>query len=146
MKLIVATTVLEVQAANMQRIIDKINHRIITETSIDMTPEQEAYVSGLADAIEIIREEYNDSLKVGNIYYVLMPPKCNETYTKIIPMRLYRINKKSKWAYCFSDDINPSSKNPYPSLVLYSKESLKRRVFSTREEAEVMKDLAFIKT
>lgn len=47
-------------------------------------------------------------------------------------MRLYRINFKGKYAYCFSRN----SQHPTPDLVLYSAIGLKKRVFNTYDEAE----------
>lgn len=97
-----------------------------------MTKEQEYYAAGLADALQIIEETLKEELKIGDIYFVIM----YENHTPYVEeMKLYRINDKSKRVYCFTKNID--CKHPTPDLVLTSEQSLKTRVFSSRQEAEM---------
>lgn len=106
------------------------------ETSTNMTSEQECYVAGLADALQVIEEMLAEELSVGKTYFVIMY-KDDKPY--IEEMKLYRINDKSKKVYCFTKNID--YKSPTPDLVLTSEHSLKARVFNSRDEAERGKDL-----
>lgn len=54
------------------------------------TKEHEAYVNGLEDALEIVKEVINNDLVIGETYYVLMPKGVNEA--EIVPMQLYKEN------------------------------------------------------
>ena len=120
----------------MKKIIDKLNSMITMETSTNMTSEQECYVAGLADALQVIEEMLAEELSIGKTYFVIMY-KDDKPY--IEEMKLYRINDKSKRVYCFTKNID--SKSPTPDLVLTNEHSLKARVFHSREEAERGKDL-----
>lgn len=115
----------------MQKIIDKLNSMIAMENSTNMTSEQECYVDGLADAIQVIEEMLAEELIIGQTYFVIMY-KRDEPY--IEKMKLYRINDRSRKTYCFTKNID--SKSPTPDLVLISEHSLKARVFNSREKAE----------
>lgn len=120
----------------MQKIIDKLNSMITMETSTNMTSEQEYYVAGLADALQVIEEMLAEELSIGKTYFVIMY-KDDEPY--IEEMKLYRINDRNKKTYCFTKNIDSNS--PTPDLVLASEHSLKARVFNSQEEAERGKDL-----
>lgn len=116
----------------MQKIIEELNRKIIVESSHEMTKEQEYYVAGLSDALEIIQQNIEDDYIIGRTYYVLMPDgKYN---TKIEKMRLYRINKKKRWSYCFTKYLTGDVVSP--DLVLSSKTSLNLRIYKNREDAE----------
>lgn len=116
----------------MQKIIEELNRKIILESSHEMTKEQEYYVAGLSDALEIIQQNIEDDYIIGRTYYVLMPDgKYN---TQIEKMRLYRINKKKRWSYCFTKYLTGDVVSP--DLVLSSKTSLNLRIYKNREDAE----------
>lgn len=116
----------------MQKIIEELNRKIILESSHEMTKEQEYYVAGLSDVLEIIQQNIEDDYIIGRTYYVLMPDgKYN---TKIEKMRLYRINKKKRWSYCFTKYLTGDVVSP--DLVLSSKTSLNLRIYKNREDAE----------
>lgn len=116
----------------MQKIIEELNRKIILESSHEMTKEQEYYVAGLSDALEIIQQNIEDDYIIGRTYYVLMlDGKYN---TKIEKMRLYRINKKKRWSYCFTKYLTGDVVSP--DLVLSSKTSLNLRIYKNREDAE----------
>lgn len=119
----------------MERAIKALENKIKEESPYS-TKEHESYVAGLADALEIIKETINGGLVIGEIYYVLMPK--GETEATIVPMKLYRINQKTKKSYCFSKELRDYNHlySPSPDLVLYSQTSIKLRVFKSREEAE----------
>lgn len=121
----------------MNEIIEEIKRKIAIESSsLHMTPEQEQYVVGLADALQIIEEHCANQLVIGKKYYVLTYSKY-ERCVNVEEMTLYRINNKKKRSYCFTKNNN----NPVPDLVLYSKSGLKMRVFNTIEEAQNGKSL-----
>ena len=133
---------LEVQEKNkMQEIIDRINRKIVLETAPNMTSEQEHYISGLADAVQIIKECIEDNPIIGKRYFVIMYHDKEKRNPYVEEMMLYRINYKKKTSYCFTRNL--SNKNPTPDLVLSSKEGLALRVFETREKAESRKYLAW---
>jgi len=119
-------------------LIQLLSIKISQETRPDMTQEQTAYVSGLADALEIVKKFEVNNLEVGKKYFVVLrgqggSPNC------IRKMELYRINRKDVYSYCFVDVNDPDKK-----LILHNKKSIEKRVFETAEEAEKLKDLAFI--
>lgn len=122
----------------MKRVIEELNRKISLETKSNMTPEQEYYISGLSDALEIVKK-YNNQYVIGHIYYVIVFDKQDNADIK--RMKLYRINQKSKTSYCFSYDIE---ENPHCDLVLYNTNSLKIRVHKTLEEAEKHKSIAVV--
>lgn len=124
----------------MQKIIEALNQKITLETSINMTTEQEHYIAGLSDALDIVKANIENSYVIGNTYFVLMPDgKYN---TKVVEMRLYKINKKKRCCYCFTERLN-NFNYPNPDLVLSSETSLKLRVYKTKEEAERNKNSNF---
>lgn len=124
----------------MQKIIEALNQKITLETSINMTTEQEHYIAGLSDALDIVKANIENSYVIGNTYFVLMPDgKYN---TKVVEMRLYKINKKKRCCYCFTERLN-NFNYPNPDLVLSSETSLKLRVYKTKEEAERNKNNNF---
>lgn len=105
-----------------------------------MTTEQEHYIAGLSDALDIVKANIENSYVIGNTYFVLMPDgKYN---TKVVEMRLYKINKKKRCCYCFTERLN-NFNYPNPDLVLSSETSLKLRVYKTKEEAERNKNNNF---
>lgn len=99
-----------------------------------MTENQTYYVSGLSDALEIIKECVDNGLKIGNKYYVIMQSADNYTINdlSIEEMVLYRINQKKKCSYCFTRNYD----HPTADLVLYSQRGIMRRVFDSYKEAE----------
>ena len=103
-----------------------------------MTPEQIAYISGLADALELVKQHELESLEVDNDYYVVFQGFCGAP-NFIRKMKLYRINFYKTYSYCFVDLNNPDNK-----LILHKRLSVQKRVFQTLEDAEKYKDLAFI--
>lgn len=112
----------------IDEIIAEIEHKISYEKTGSLTSEQEYYVAGLADALQIIKEIVG-KFAVGRKYFVIVNHKGD---LDIEEMTLYRINKKTKFAYCFTRDAS----KPQPDLVLYSKQGMEHRVFSTYEEAK----------
>lgn len=125
---------------DLQKIIEALNQKITLETSFDMTSEQEHYIAGLSDALDIVKAHIEDNYIIGNTYFVLMPDgKYN---TKVVEMRLYKINKKKRCYYCFTKQLK-NLNYPNPDLVLSSETSLKLRVYKTKEEAERNKNNNF---
>lgn len=57
----------------LQKIIEALNQKITLETSLNMTSEQEYYIAGLLDALDIVKANIEDSYVIGNTYFVLMP-------------------------------------------------------------------------
>ncbi len=116
----------------MQKVIEELNRRITDETTTNMTKEQEYYVSGLSDALEIVKSCYDSEFVIGRTYFVLTLDRFNNA--RVEKMRLYRINKKKRMSYCFTRYLTGDVVKP--DLVLCSEGSLKLRVFTSREEAE----------
>jgi len=102
-----------------------------------MSESEIAYISGLADAIEIIEKEKEDQYFVGHDYYVLLFDGSNRE-TVIPKMRLYRINQtENKTTYSFRAE-------GFPIVNLYSQAGLKNRVYRTYEDAERGKDHVYL--
>ena len=116
----------------MNKITDELKKLITLETTSNMTAEQQAYVSGLSDALDIVLQNTDEDYVIGKRYFVLMPD--GKHHAKIEEMRLYKITNKKRFCYCFSTDLE--SDYPHPSLVLSSKDTLILRVYKSREEAE----------
>lgn len=115
----------------MNEIIETLERKIAVEKcSLNMTPEHQSYIVGLADALQIVEEISRKQLVIGRKYYVLMPSDYNNA--KVEEMVLYRINAKKKPSYCFAKDRN----NPKPDLVLHSDIGIKSRVFGSMEAAQ----------
>ena len=121
----------------MQEIIEKLNRMILLETHANMSKEQECYVAGIADALQVIEEHMGNDLIIGKHYFVIMYKDNNRYDPYVEEMKLYRINKKRKQVYCFTRNLK--NNNSTPDLVLASKGGLAMRVFKTREEAESRK-------
>ena len=121
----------------MQNVIDKIQGMIVKQSSPDMTESQRYYITGLADALQVIEDYMNEKLTVGKSYYVIMFKEPNHHFPYIDYMRCYKISEKGKPSYCFTR--SEYGKFPSPDLVLYSKSGLARRVFDTKESAELGK-------
>lgn len=120
----------------MQEIIEKLKNKITLETTANMTSEQEYYVTGLCDALQILEEAKEDDLKVGHKYFVIMfHDTTNQTNPYIQEMKLYRINNKQKRTYCFTKNLT-TNHNCQPDLMLYNKGSIKMRVHETYADAE----------
>lgn len=102
-----------------------------------MTSEQEHYIAGLSDALDIVKAHIEDNYIIGNTYFVLMPDGKHNN--KVVEMRLYKINKKKRCCYCFTSQLKDTH-CPNPDLVLSNETSLKLRVYKTKEEAEKNKD------
>ena len=115
----------------ISRIKEKIQNQIQYATSWNMSPEEISYLSGLADALEIIEQAEADSLKVGTEYYVLSWNQYQNT-TIIEKRKLTKITTtESRTAYTFSTgkhDMNP--------VTLYGKGGLASRVFNSIEAAK----------
>ncbi len=113
----------------MQEIIEILKRKIVVESSANMTDEQQSYIVGLSDALQIIEEYCSGQLIIGHKYYVI---SYIDKQPKVEYMTLYRINNKQKCAYCFTRN----HQHPTPDVVLYSKSGLKLRVFNDYESAQ----------
>lgn len=122
---------------NLHPAIKELQEKISLEMAGNLNDCQEHYVAGLSDALGIIIEHLKDELEVGKSYYVIMPE--DETTNKIVKMRLYKITQKYKMYYNFTADINNMRNRN--DLTLSNQQSIKMRVFKTREEAESHKDI-----
>ena len=121
----------------LDSLISKIESQITLSTNGNMTEPETAYISGLADAIEIIEKEKSDHYFVGNSYYVLLFDE-EKRDTVIVKMRLYRINEtENKTTYSFIA-------KGFPIVTLYSRAGLKNRVYYTYEDAERGKDHVYL--
>lgn len=98
---------------------------------------QEYYVAGLSDALNIITDCLNKQLMVGSEYYVIMPE--DTTTNKVVKMRLYKITQKAKFYYSFTADKRLN--RPSNDLTLSNPQSIKMRIFDTEEEAEKNKSI-----
>ena len=122
---------------NIQFAIKAIQDKITTESVRTLDECHEHYLAGLSDALGIIADYANKDLVVGNTYYVVMPQ--DEATNKVVQMRLYKITQKYKMYYNFTADI--SNMRNSNDLMLSNQQSIKMRVFKTREEAEAHKDI-----
>lgn len=122
---------------NIQFAIKAIQDKITTESVRTLDECHEHYLAGLSDALGIIADYANKDLVVGNTYYVVMPQ--DEATNKVVQMRLYKITQKYKMYYSFTADINNMRNRN--DLTLSNQQSIKMRVFKTREEAEAHKDI-----
>ena len=118
----------------VRNVIDNVIENITVQLNKAMrnadSQEEIAYASGLADSLEIIKEEMDNSLKIGREYYVLaLDSKSNNT---IIEQRiLSKITATiGRTAYCFS--LGKHDSNP---IVLYSGRGLVSRVFNNYDDA-----------
>lgn len=116
----------------MNKIAEELNKLITLQITSDMTADQQAYVAGLSDALDIVLQYSDEDFVIGKRYFVLMPD--GKHHAKIEEMRLYKITSRKRLCYCFSTDLE--SNCPRPSLVLSSKSNLILRVYKTKEEAE----------
>lgn len=114
----------------MKELIQILENRVLAESS-NLSNNNTDYIAGLADALEIVKEYDKSQLVIGRKYYVLLYDNIHKK-ANIEQMTLYRINKKEKTSYCFCRNYN----QPTPDLVLYSKASLKLRVFNNLESAK----------
>lgn len=122
----------------MQNVIYKLKDKIAESQSQDMTVEQERYVAGLKDALDLIENSVADNLVVGNTYFVIMYRNGDKYLPYIEEMRLYKVSNKSiKCSYCFTRELNITKhRTGTPDLVLASKKGLAERVFFTKEQAD----------
>ena len=127
----------------MQEIINKLENMILLETKPNMTKEQEYYVAGIADALEVVKKYSSNDLIVGKHYFVIMYKNNKKNNPYIEEMKLYRINKKQRQVYCFTRNLK--GHNETPDLVLASKAGLTMRVFESKIEAERNKDFASLR-
>lgn len=121
----------------MNNIISKIKNMITLETRINMTKEQEAYVAGLSDALEIIEGFISENLIPGHTYFVIMYKDGNKHLPYIEEMKLYKVAKgRLRTSYCFTRNLD-QGKYHYnsPDLVLQSKKGISERVFYTFDQA-----------
>lgn len=121
----------------MQDIIYKLKDKILENQSQEMTVEQERYVAGLKDALELIENSVADNLIVGNTYFVIMYRNGDKYLPYIEEMKLYKVSQKSmKCSYCFTRKLHIAKYcSGTPDLVLASKKGLAERVFFTKEQA-----------
>ena len=117
----------------MKKVIEILRGMVSRNTYSEMTEIQQGYVTGLADALQVVEEEQKNRLVIGNIYYAIMFKNGDRRYPYIQKMRLYRINEKKKPAWCFTLFYKTT---PTPDLVLYSRGGLTTRVFSDLEDAK----------
>lgn len=54
------------ERTNLQKIIEALNGKITSETTLNMTKEQEYYVAGLSDALEIVKSCYESEFVIGS--------------------------------------------------------------------------------
>ena len=112
------------------RLISEIQQRIKDESSINMTPEQEAYVVGLADALEIAQRNEAAKPKIGRKYFVIQYDKRNRS-ASVCGMTLHKITEtKNGMNYCFAKPPPDSGE-----VVLHTDLGIKSRVFDTQEDA-----------
>lgn len=121
----------------MQDIIYRLKDMIAKNQSQEMTPEQQQYVVGLQDALDLIENSVADNLIIGNTYFVIMYRNGDKYLPYIEEMKLYKISQKSvKCSYCFTRNLNITKySSGTPDLVLASKKGLAERVFFTKEQA-----------
>lgn len=117
-------------------VIVELQEKIKKEISGIKDEKQEYYVAGLSDALGIIMNYLEKQLIVGEEYYVIMPE--DDVSNKVIKMRLYKITQKRKLYYSFT-----ANNTIYPTndLTLSNQNSIKMRVFKTKEEAEKNKHI-----
>lgn len=122
----------------MKNVIDKLENMIALETASENKSKEELYyISGLCDALELLKKSVADSLVAGGTYYVIMYRDGNMYLPYIQKMKLYKISQKSKkCSYCFTTNLTKDSKLDKPDLVLASKVGITNRVFYTRKDAE----------
>lgn len=123
---------------NMNDVIEKLKNLIAVNTGENMTSEQEYYVNGLADALEIMESSVADNLIIGNKYFVVLYENGDVHLPYIREMKLYKISHGAiKSSYCFTYNLeNIKHNRNTPDLVLASKKGLSKRVFFTKEQAE----------
>lgn len=117
----------------MKAIIKELEKKIEIENAGNLDKCQEHYVAGLSDALNMIISHLKDEYIVGNSYYVLMPQ--DDYLNTIIKMRLYKITQKNKYYYSFTK--SPNFYHPTNDLTLSNPNSLKLRVYKTKQEAEI---------
>lgn len=118
----------------MRRIAEKLQTMIDIQSCSEMNENQIYYVSGLADALQVVKEFMDKELVLNHVYFVIMFKDDNKNSPYVTKMRLYKISRKSKLCYCFTQYL--SGKTTSPDLILYSSGGLATRVFSTQEAAE----------
>lgn len=65
------------ERTKLQKVIEALNGRITAETTLNMTKEQEYYVAGLSDALEIVKSCYESEFVIGRTYFVLTLDRFN---------------------------------------------------------------------
>lgn len=118
----------------MRRIAEKLRTMIDLQSCSEMNENQTYYVAGLADALQVVEDFMDKELVLNRVYFVIMFKEDNKNSPYITKMRLYKISRKSKLCYCFTEYL--SGRNTSPDLILYSIGGLSTRVFSTQEAAE----------
>lgn len=112
---------------------DKINH----EMAGIKDDYQEHYVAGLSEALGVIMYHVSKQLNVGSEYYIVVP--ADSVSNKVVKMRLYKITQKRKMYYSFT--MSSAMNAPTNDLTLSNAQSIKMRVFDTKEEAEKNKHI-----
>jgi hypothetical protein len=135
----------------MQEIIKQLQDKISSESTPTMPIETTYYVSGLADALEIVQNRVKDKLKVGQEYYVLMPvgnTHGRPTYKnefRPLKLKLYQIkilqNRNDIFCFALNKDEIPDWYKGSLTIQFSNPNTLKLRVFKTFEEAEKNKEI-----
>ena len=106
----------------MKSLINELEHKISCELFKIESVEQQHYIIGLSDALEMAKE--HNKYQVGKIYYVVIPQDMGEPIVE--KMKLYRINQtQQKKSYCFTKQLKATI--PNPDLVLNNESSLKNK-------------------
>lgn len=129
--------VVPVQTNIINPAIKELQDKITLEMAGIKDDNQEHYITGLSDALDIIIHNLNEQLTVGSEYYVVMPEDA--VTNKVVKMRLYKITQKNKFYYSFTTakQLNCLTND----LTLSNLQSIKMRVFKTEEEAEKHKSI-----
>lgn len=115
----------------IKEIINRLNREITVSKVQNMTPVQESYLAGVADALQIVEDIANDAFEVGKWYYVIEYKDNDRRYPIVKCLELYRINEtKNRTAYCFRESEDAREH------VFYNVKRLKYRAFKTLQEAE----------
>ena len=110
-------------------LVDNLTNKVNLAMHDSMTPEQESYAAGMADALEVVKEYDKSQLEIGKTYYVIVNESDGKAF-HVAPMRLYKITvTSSRTTYNFK------STKGYDAVSLFSKVGIMKRVFKTLEEA-----------
>lgn len=111
------------------RPFEEIEHKINLGLNKKINTEQENYIAGLSDALEIFKK-YRDMYEVGKYYFIII--KDENSYDKIERMKLYKIvHTIAKKTYCFKNTEYPNK-----IIVFNNENNMRKRVHRTYEDAE----------